>query len=133
MAQITDDGDFQDGTSTGDASTGGASFDPTSGTTDAQAPVTIGGDSHPRPPRITPPKKAENEIFYILGSVHPLSEFDEIYFLDLLEHSLSLSVSEKKRVVDAIPTLSQFQIDELHKVLKTNEKNSRNFFPRKEM
>ena len=118
MAQITDDGDFQDGTSTGDASTGGASFDPTSGTTDAQAPVTIGGDSHPRPPRITPPKKAENEIFYILGSVHPLSEFDEIYFLDLLEHSLSLSVSEKKRVVDAIPTLSQFQIDELHKVFE---------------
>lgn len=54
----------------------------------------------------------------MLASVHPLSEFDEIYFLDLLEHSLSLSVSEKKRVVDAIPTLSQFQIDELHKVFE---------------
>ena len=36
----------------------------------------------------------------------------------MLEHSLSLSVSEKKRVVDAIPTLSQFQIDELHKVFE---------------
>jgi hypothetical protein len=62
--------------------------------------------------------KLENEIFYDLSSIHPLSEFDEVNFLDLLEHSLSLSVAEKKRVVDAIPTLSQFQVDELHKVFE---------------
>jgi hypothetical protein len=37
-------------------------------------------------------------------------------FLDLLKHSLSLSTIEKKRVVDAVPTLSQFQFDELTKV-----------------
>lgn len=55
-------------------------------------------------------------IFTELVSIHPLSEFDEKVFLDLLEHSLSLSVTEKKRVIDAIPTLSQFQIDELTKV-----------------
>ncbi len=55
-------------------------------------------------------------IFLELTSVHPLTEFDEKVFLDLLEHSLSLSVTEKKRVIDAIPTLSQFQIDELTKV-----------------
>ncbi|NCP76594.1 hypothetical protein GW819_00780 [Candidatus Gracilibacteria bacterium] len=55
-------------------------------------------------------------LFAELTSVHPLSTFDEGIFLDLLEHSLSLSVSEKKRVIDAIPTLSQFQIDELTKV-----------------
>ncbi|OIP53816.1 hypothetical protein AUK10_01950 [Candidatus Gracilibacteria bacterium CG2_30_37_12] len=55
-------------------------------------------------------------IFLELTSVHPLTEFDEVHFLDLLEHSLSLSVTEKKRVIDAIPTLSQFQIDELTKV-----------------
>lgn len=55
-------------------------------------------------------------IFAELVSVHPLSEFDEGTFLDLLEHSLSLSVTEKKRVIDAISTLSQFQIDELTKV-----------------
>jgi len=55
-------------------------------------------------------------IFAELVSIHPLSEFDEALFLDLLEHSLSLSVSEKKRVIDAVPTLSQFQIDELTKV-----------------
>ena len=72
----------------------------------------------PRPPRITPPRKPENQIFYDLASIHPLSDFDEVYFLDLLEQSLSLSVTEKKRVVDAIPTLSQFQVDELHKVFE---------------
>lgn len=43
-------------------------------------------------------------------------EVDEEEFLDLLKNSLSLSVSEKKRVVDAVPTLSQFQFDELKKV-----------------
>jgi len=37
-------------------------------------------------------------------------------FLDLLRHSLSLNTMEKKRVVDAVPTLSQFQWDELTKV-----------------
>lgn len=47
-----------------------------------------------------------------------MSEFTEVHFIDLLEHSLSLSVAEKKRVVDAIPTLSQFQVDELHKVFE---------------
>jgi len=43
-------------------------------------------------------------------------EFDEENFCDLLKFSLSLNTMEKKRVVDAIPTLSQFQIDELTKV-----------------
>ncbi len=41
---------------------------------------------------------------------------DEQEFLDLLKNSLSLNVSEKKRVIDAVPTLSQFQFDELKKV-----------------
>jgi hypothetical protein len=37
-------------------------------------------------------------------------------FLDLLKHSLSLNTMEKKRVIDAAETLSQFQFDELTKV-----------------
>lgn len=41
---------------------------------------------------------------------------DEPEFLDLLKNSLSLNVTEKKRVIDAVPTLSQFQFDELKKV-----------------
>jgi hypothetical protein len=41
---------------------------------------------------------------------------EEKEFLDLLKHSLSLNTMEKKRVIDAAPTLSQFQFDELKKV-----------------
>jgi hypothetical protein len=64
------------------------------------------------------PQKEEklNNIFLELILNHPLTTFDEEYFLDLLEHSLSLNVYEKKRVIDAVPNLSQFQIDELIKV-----------------
>lgn len=50
-------------------------------------------------------------------------EIDTVKFLDLLKHSLSLNTMEKKRVVDAVPTLSQFQFDELTKVfLEEREK-----------
>lgn len=58
----------------------------------------------------------QNQIFLDLMLIHPLTTFEESYFLDLLEHSLSLNVFEKKRVIDSIPNLSQFQIDELVKV-----------------
>lgn len=53
-----------------------------------------------------------------LSSNHPLTTFDTKEFLILLENSLSLNVYEKKRVIDSIPTLSQFQIDELVKVFE---------------
>ncbi len=46
----------------------------------------------------------------------PEVDIDEAKFLDLLKHSLSLNTMEKKRVIDAVPTLSQFQFDELTKV-----------------
>ena len=59
-----------------------------------------------------------NQIILDLISLHPLTKLDEKHFIDLLEHSLSLSVTEKKRVIDAIPTLSQYQVDELHKVFE---------------
>jgi hypothetical protein len=61
--------------------------------------------------------EANMEIYTRL-LLHPLTEFNEVIFLDLLQFSLSLSVIDKKRVIDAIPTLSQYQIDELHKVFQ---------------
>lgn len=45
-------------------------------------------------------------------------EIDAWDFLDLLKNSLSLNVWEKKRVIDAVPDLSQFQFDELTKVFQ---------------
>jgi len=72
----------------------------------------------------------DNQIIMDLVSFHPLTQFDEKEFVDLLEHSLSLSVAEKKRVVDAIPTLSQYQIDELKKVFTEEREEFRKLMPK---
>ncbi|MCB9808504.1 hypothetical protein H6770_04600 [Candidatus Peribacteria bacterium] len=48
---------------------------------------------------------------------HPETQFDEQRFLSLLRGSISLTRDEKWRIVQAIPKLSQFQIDELQKIL----------------
>ncbi len=72
------------------------------------------GPAKPLDVAVTTPE--ENLVISSRMADHPLCAFDEPYFLDLLQHSLSLSVQEKKRVVDAVPTLSQYQIDELTKV-----------------
>lgn len=66
---------------------------------------------------IVRPRTANDLIFKKIVH-HPLTEFDENKFIDLLEHSLSLSTFEKKRVVDSMSELSQFQIDELMKVFE---------------
>ena len=52
---------------------------------------------------------------------HPETKFEEQAFLILLSGSISLTRDEKWRIVQAIPKLSQFQIDELQKIL-TEEK-----------
>ena len=44
---------------------------------------------------------------------HPNTTFDEAQFLTLLEGSISLTLEEKKRVIEAIPRLSIEQINEL--------------------
>jgi formylglycine-generating enzyme required for sulfatase activity len=53
-----------------------------------------------RLPSVTAPDISD---FY---SFHPLTEFNEVHFRSLLEGSLSLSLAEKFRVIDALPTLS---------------------------
>jgi hypothetical protein len=94
-------------------------------TTDSQASSGQTQDSH-----ITSDIVVDNALFIELASIHPLTQFDEKYFIDLLEHSLSLSVYEKKRVVDAIPTLSQFQIDELTKVFEDEREEFKKLLPK---
>lgn len=49
---------------------------------------------------------------------HPNTQFDEANFLTLLEGSISLTLEEKKRVIDAIPRLSIEQINELIKIFE---------------
>lgn len=49
---------------------------------------------------------------------HPKTTFDEAKFLQLLAGSISLTINEKKKIIDAVPQLSQFQIDELIKIFE---------------
>lgn len=63
-------------------------------------------------------KEVDKIILELLEKHSPKVEVNTKEFLDLLKHSLSLNTMEKKRVVDAAPTLSQFQWDELTKVFK---------------
>ncbi len=100
------------------------------GTTGANPPIPpqdMWGAPVPPPP--PPRSKTSNDDIFQRFLVHPLTTFDEKWFIDLLEHSLSLSTFEKKRVVDAIPTLSQFQVDELIKVFEDERVEFRKLMP----
>ena len=87
------------------------------------------GSNPPIPPPPPPRPKTPNDSLVARFMVHPLTTFEELNFIDLLEHSLSLSTFEKKRVIDAIPTLSQFQIDELIKVFEDERVEFRKLMP----
>lgn len=78
---------------------------------------------------LTPRPKTENSIIIERMMNHPLTHFDEKKFVDLLEHSLSLSVFEKKNVIDQIPHLSQLQIDKLIEVFEDERVEFRNLVP----
>jgi hypothetical protein len=56
----------------------------------------------------------------VLNIKAPANElkFDETYFIRLLAGSISLSKSEKKKIVDSIPKLKQSQIDELIRIFE---------------
>jgi len=71
-------------------------------------------------------KEVDTLILSLLESHSTEVEVDAKTFLDLLKFSLSLNTMEKKRVVDAVPTLSQFQFDELSKYLQKKEINLEN-------
>ena len=102
--------------------------------TDAVVPAGGTGDSSGTPVAdgagtSTVPEAERNAYLLKLISVHPFTQFDEREFLDLLQNSLSLNVFEKKRVIDAIPTISQFQVDELKKVFTDEREEFRKLMP----
>ena len=61
-------------------------------------------------------KEVDKIVFDLLILHSKEVKVNEEDFIDLLKYSLSLNTVEKKRVIDAVPTLSQFQFDELTKV-----------------
>jgi hypothetical protein len=61
-------------------------------------------------------QQASQALMQIQIPPHPNTKFDEKKFLELLAGSISLTINEKKRIIEAVPQLSQFQIDELMKI-----------------
>lgn len=61
---------------------------------------------------------------------HPTTSFDEQLFLTLLRGSISLTRDEKWRIIQAIPKLSQFQVDELQKILDEERRKFSDLSPK---
>ncbi len=61
---------------------------------------------------------------------HPETTFDAQKFLTLLRGSISLTRDEKWRIIQAIPKLSQFQIDELQKILEDEKRKFSELSPK---
>lgn len=107
---------------------------PPAGHPGAQPP----GQQMPQPPGMpgTPPdqtKKDEQPANFQLGTMlgddinitlppHPETEFDDKHFLKLLAGSISLSKAEKMRILEAIPKLKQWQVDELVNIFEEERK-----------
>ena len=66
----------------------------------------------------------------VVVPVHPSTNFDEQKFLTLLRGSISLTRDEKWRIIQAIPKLSQFQIDELQKILEEERRKFSELSPK---
>ncbi len=66
----------------------------------------------------------------IVVPVHGETKFDEQGFLALLRGSISLTRDEKWRIIQAIPKLSQFQIDELRKILEEEKRKFSELSPK---
>ncbi len=61
---------------------------------------------------------------------HPETQFDHNKFLSLLRGSISLTRDEKWRIIQAVPKLSQFQIDELQKILEDERRKFSELSPK---
>jgi len=86
------------------------------------------GMGMPPPPPVddTPADFQLGELFKdpikIKLPAHPDTKFDDNNFLKLLASSISLSRLEKKRIVDAVPKLQQWQVDELISIFEEEKK-----------
>lgn len=91
----------------------------------------LGGMPTPGVP--TPPPEDTTPANFQLGAMftegikiklpeHPDTKFDDNTFLMLLASSISLSKVEKKRIVDAVPKLKQWQVDELINIFEEEKK-----------
>ncbi len=92
---------------------------PVSGGSTGQAPVVEESFLRPRPPddQLGIGFVGDYKTSVAIPA-HPNTTFNEPYFLKMLSGSISLTKNEKKKIVEAIPKLSQYQIDELIKIFE---------------
>lgn len=123
------------------------------GTGDGSAPPAQDSGPPPPPPGTVATKEMgyDDEDIRILGEIgnyrfssvtdtlnndninipaHTGTTFDEQRFLMLLRGSISLTRDEKWRIIQAIPKLSQFQIDELQKILEEEKRKFSELSPK---
>jgi hypothetical protein len=118
--------------------------DPAGGVPLPPPPPPPGGFPVPPPPppdgaapKMNSPLQADDELSedqFITGGddhsfitsvpvpTHPNTQFDEKKFLELLASSISLTKTEKQRIITSIPKLSQYQIDELMRIFEEEKK-----------
>lgn len=136
----------------------GGPFDPAQGKQGASGAGddgTMPQDSGPPPPPVgtaaTKEMGYDDEDIKVLGQVgnyrfgsttqvltndglvlpaHPNTTFDEQKFLMLLRGSISLTRDEKWRIIQAVPKLSQFQVDELQKILEEERRKFSELSPK---
>lgn len=72
-------------------------------------------------PNSTAFDEKKNQILQMQIPPHA-TNFDEKEFLNLVATSISLTFNEKKQIILSIPRLTQFQIDELLKILRDEQK-----------
>lgn len=75
--------------------------------------IFLGVEELGKTPKLVPLREMDLPFLLTEG---PLHSFDRRGFTQLLANSLSLSSWEKERVIRELPNLTQFQVDELHKV-----------------
>ncbi|MEI8229523.1 MAG: hypothetical protein WCG83_00095 [Candidatus Peregrinibacteria bacterium] len=134
---------------------GAAGAKPVAGAAGAQDDGAIPQDMGPPPPPVgtiaTKEMGFDDEDIRILGEIgnyrfgsitvsltndniivpaHTETKMDEQLFLTLLRGSISLTRDEKWRIIQAIPKLSQFQIDELQKILEEEKKKFSELSPK---
>lgn len=59
-----------------------------------------------------------DEILAMEVPAHPKTAFDEKTFKDLIARSFSITIEEKRDIVNSVAKFSQHQIDELFRILK---------------
>ncbi len=67
---------------------------------------------------------------HITIPAHADTQFDEQAFLLLLRGSISLTRDEKWRIIQAVPKLNQFQVDELQKILEEERRKFSELSPK---